>query len=418
MKKIAPLFIYEFKKICYRKIVWVIGSVILLLCAFLSISDLVSTSVYYEVNGKEVSGYEMMKINRQNARDLSGKLIDDTLLQEMNKSYTKAGTTDNSSQNVETSSDGNQMVVLSGDTEDDVGNDIQPYTPIYSFVQQIMGDSKDMLNSSANDIYAERENTISENRADQMLNEKEMDYWKRKDTQIKTPFTYAYSEGWSNMWEYAYPLNYMLLLMLAICLSNIFSIEYVRKTDAIIMCSRYGKTQLYYAKIFAGIDFGIIVAILFFGVTLLSSIIVYGADGFNTALQIAFPTATRNMSIGNAVCMLFLLFVLISVLYSVGIMFLSIIFKNSIAVMAIPVGIMFLTMLIDIPYQFRIASQIYDLLPTNLLVKWELWDDRLVSILEKCFTNFEIAPFVYVIVILLFLFLGKRKYQKYQIMVR
>ena len=398
MKKIAPLFIYEFKKICYRKIVWVIGSVILLLCAFLSISDLVSTSVYYEVNGKEVSGYEMMKINRQNARDLSGKLIDDTLLQEMNKSYTKAGTTDNSSQNVETSSDGNQMVVLSGDTEDDVGNDIQPYTPIYSFVQQIMGDSKDMLNSSANDIYAERENTISENRADQMLNEKEMDYWKRKDTQIKTPFTYAYSEGWSNMWEYAYPLNYMLLLMLAICLSNIFSIEYVRKTDAIIMCSRYGKTQLYYAKIFAGIVFGIIVAILFFGVTLLSSIIVYGADGFNTALQIAFPTATRNMSIGNAVCMLFLLFVLISVLYSVG--------------------IMFLTMLIDIPYQFRIASQIYDLLPTNLLVKWELWDDRLVSILEKCFTNFEIAPFVYVIVILLFLFLGKRKYQKYQIMVR
>ena len=200
------------------------------------------------------------------------------------------------------------------------------------------------------------------------------------------------------MWEYAYTLNYMLLLMLAICLSNIFSIEYVRKTDAIIMCSRYGKTQLYYAKIFAGIVFGIIVAILFFGVTLLSSIIVYGADGFNTALQIAFPTATRNMSIGNAVCMLFLLFVLISVLYSVG--------------------IMFLTMLIDIPYQFRIASQIYDLLPTNLLVKWELWNDRLVSILGKCFTNFEIAPFVYVIVILLFLFLGKRKYQKYQIMVR
>ena len=48
-----------------------------------------------------------------------------------------------------------------------------------------MGDSKDVLNSSANDIYAERENTISENRADQMLNEKEMDYWKRKDTGSK-----------------------------------------------------------------------------------------------------------------------------------------------------------------------------------------------------------------------------------------
>lgn len=418
MKKIMTLCAYELNKIVCRKMVWIIGCVMLLLCAFLSISDLVSTSTYYEVNGKEVSGYEMMKINRKNARILSGKQINDTLLQDMQKSYSKEDVTEEKPQNVENTSDGNQMVIVSGDTEDDIGGDIQPYAPIYSFIEQIMGDGKSVLNSSADEIYSERKNTISENRTDQMLNKEEINYWEKKDTEIRTPFTYEFADGWSNMWEYAYTLNYMLLLMLAICLSNIFSLEYVRKTDAIIMCSRYGKTQLYFAKILAGILFGIIVAILFFGVALLSSFLIYGTDGIHGALQIAFPNATRNMDMGEAVGMLFLLYVLIAVLYSVGIMLLSIVLKNSVAVMAVPVGIMILTMLVDIPYQFRVASQIYDLLPTNLLVKWELWDDRLVSIAGKFFTNFEIAPLIYILAIILLFLLGKRKYQKYQVVVQ
>ena len=58
-------------------------------------------------------------------------------------------------------------------------------------------------------------------------------------------FIYEYTDGWSNVWEYAYTINYMLLLLLAISLSNVFSIEYYRKTDAIILCSQYGKKQLF-----------------------------------------------------------------------------------------------------------------------------------------------------------------------------
>lgn len=96
-------------------------------------------------------------------------------------------------------------------------------------------------------------------------------------------------------------------------------------------------------------------------------------------------------------------------------MILSEILKNSVAVMAIPVGIMILTMMIDIPYQFRIASQIYDLLPTNLLTVWELWDDRLVSVFGKYLTNFQIAPILYSIIIIVLFFVGKRVYLKHQI---
>ena len=132
-------------------------------------------------------------------------------------------------------------------------------------------------------------------------------------------------------------------------------------------------------------------------------------------MQIAFPLSSWNISVGESVLVLLFVLLIISVLYSVAIVILSEILKNSVAVMAIPVGIMILTMMIDIPYQFRIASQIYDLLPTNLLTVWELWDDRLVSVFGKYLTNFQIAPILYLIIIIVLFFVGKRVYLKHQI---
>ena len=58
--------------------------------------------------------------------------------------------------------------------------------------------------------YKMREKSILQNRTDQMLTEKEMAYWEEKDKQIETPFTYEYTESWSNLWNYMYTINYMI----------------------------------------------------------------------------------------------------------------------------------------------------------------------------------------------------------------
>lgn len=68
--------------------------------------------------------------------------------------------------------------------------------------------------------------------------------------------------------------------------------------------------------------------------------------------------------------------------------------------------------MIDIPYQFRIVSHIYDLLPTNLLVAWEVWDNRLISVFGKYFTNYQIAPIAYLTLTILLVVIGKFIYQK------
>ena len=408
MKRIGTLYAYELKKIASRKIVWIVGIIMIFLCAFLSFSDLISSSYYGE---DEISGYEAMKINREYARNLADRKIDDTLFREMQDYYSREDVEESN----DSISDGQISIITDESQEDEIDKGIKEYTPIYAYVKEITEDSNMALKISSDELYKMREKSILQNRTDQMLTEKEMDYWEEKDKQIETPFTYEYTESWSNLWNYMYTINYMILLMLAICLSNVFSVEYLRKTDAIILCSQYGKKHLYLAKVLAGISFGVIIAILFFGITAISSICVYGADGFSAALQIAFPLSSWNISVGESVLVLLFVLLIISVLYSVAIVILSEILKNSVAVMAIPVGIMILTMMIDIPYQFRIASQIYDLLPTNLLTVWELWDDRLVSVLGKYLTNLQIAPILYLIIIIVLFFVGKRVYLKHQI---
>lgn len=412
MCQLGRLYIYELKKIVNRKIVWIVGCVMVVLCAFLSFSDLVSTSGYY--GDTEVTGYESVKINREYAENFAGREIDDKLLSEMQDSYkSDSEETGSKEDNIVV---GDQIaVVVGGSEEDEEETLISEYTPIYSYVQGITEDSDSTLEVDAATLYAKWESSILQNRADQMVTEKEQKYLEMRDAQIQTPFVYQYTDGWANLWEYAYTINYMVLLTLAVCLSGVFSMEHQRKTDAIILCSRYGKKQLYLAKILAGGTFGAVTAFILFGVTAVTSIFVYGADGFSAALQLAFPLSSRNLTVGESVLLLFCLLMIVSVLYSIGIMVLSELVKNSVAVMAVPVGFMILTMMVDIPYQFRVASQIYDLLPTNLLAAWELWDDRLVSVFGTYLFNFQIASMIYVVVIVAVFLLGKQIYQRYQI---
>lgn len=418
MKRIGAIYVYELKKIASRKIVWIAGLIIVLLCAFCGFGDLISSSYYGE---DDISGYDAMKTVREYARSFAGRKIDDSLIREMQDSYTKETVDDSNKKSVVMQnnnsilSDGDVSISIDMSQEDEADKGITEYAPIYSYVQEITSNYDLTLETDSNGLYNEREKVILQNRADQMLTEKEMDYWKEKGSQIETPFTYEITEGWKNLWIYACTVNDMVLLMLAICLSSVFSTEHLRKTDAIILCSQYGKKHLYLAKILAGVTFGTVVSLLFLGITAIFSVLAYGADGFGAALQLAFPLSTWNITVGESVLVLLLVLLIISVLYSVAIMVLSEILKNSVAVMAVPVGIMVLTMMIDIPYQFRTASQIYDLLPTNLLFTSELWDDRLFSFFGKYLINYLIAPAIYLLVSVALFFIGKKAYLKYQI---
>ncbi len=451
-RQIKTLYVYELRKIVCRRIVWITGGIMLLLCVSLSFVDLISTSSDFGEGNEEivVSGYEMMKIRRECARALSGRKIDGSLLQEM-QDFSRGEGMKRESQDVDPAT-GIVVSVEPGETDAERGagaeeetdakeetdaegdgdakeeadvktepEDIwdrlwaaQKYTPIRIYVYRIMGygDGKTM---DAAGLYSEREKLIAQNREDQMLKQEEMEYWKKNDAGLELPFTYEYAEGWGELWNQSYVVNCMLLLLLLVSLSNVFSMEHQQKTDAVILCTRHGKRELYIAKVLAGITFGAAAALLLSGITLLSDLAVYGADGFGGALQIEFPLSSWRMSVGESVLVLFFMLLAISAMYSIVILFLSEWLKKGVSVMAILVGIMTFTLFIDIPFQLRTLSQVYDLLPTNLLMPWGLWDDRLFSVFGGYLTQFEAAPVMYALLSAVLLFLGRRIWQKQQV---
>ncbi len=451
-RQIKTLYVYELRKIVCRKIVWITGGIMLLLCVSLSFVDLISTSSDFGEGNEEivVSGYELMKIRRECARALSGRKIDDSLLQEM-QDFSRGEGMKRESQDVDPAT-GIVVSVEPGETDAEKGagaeeetdakeetdaegdgdakeeadvktesEDIwdrlwaaQKYTPIRIYVYRIMGygDGKTM---DAAGLYSEREKLIAQNREDQMLKQEEMEYWKKNDAGLELPFTYEYAEGWGEFWDQSYVVNCMLLLLLLVSLCNVFSMEHQQKTDAVILCTRHGKRELYIAKVLAGITFGAAAALLLSGITLLSDLAVYGADGFGGALQIEFPLSSWRMSVGESVLVLVFMLLAISAMYSIVILFLSEWLKKGVSVMAILVGIMTFTLFIDIPFQLRTLSQVYDLLPTNLLMPWGLWDDRLFSVFGGYLTQFEAAPVMYALLSAVLLFLGRRIWQKQQV---
>lgn len=105
-----------------------------------------------------------------NAKSFSGRVIDDTLLQEMQDEYRIKETEEAVNFS---SSQGGQISVISGNYEDDENTFTGKYAPIYSYVQQIVNDRGLILDISSDKLYAMRENEIYQNNTDQMLTEKE-----------------------------------------------------------------------------------------------------------------------------------------------------------------------------------------------------------------------------------------------------
>lgn len=83
--------------------------------------------------------------------------------------------------------------------------------------------------------------------------------------------------------------------------------------------------------------------------------------------------------------------------------------------MGIMISAMFFSMLIQVPYQHRIASQIYNLLPTVILNVQQLWDNRLVIVFGIHFTNYQTAITLFFITGILLILKGGKIYRNYQV---
>ncbi len=393
MNNFWTLVRFEWKKIWSRKITWIAFLLVFLtMLAF----GFYRAFVSHEVDGVRVTAQEEEMQQKAAAKKIAGRVINDELVEETLQS----------------------MGTERYETYRLLNNDIiRSLADIGSF--STIEEAKEAYSIAPEEefIYTMRRRGIEEGMEGQYLTEGEKEYWRTVlDEKESTPWIYEYNEGPSFAWVGVYTCIVFIALMLAVSLANLFADEHQKKTDQLVLCSRNGKHVLYGAKITAGMLFTLVSAGLVLLVTMVPQLIMFGTDGLDAPVQILLPSSMVQMTLGEMLVYVYFLAVVASLLYSAIIMCCSELFRNStVAVMALITVLVLVPMMVAIPYEYRVLSQIFDLNPINVLAIWSATEYRLVPFFGTYLTVHQVAPVLYTVLLAVFLWIGSLAYRRYQV---
>ena len=181
-----------------------------------------------------------------------------------------------------------------------------------------------------------RDNTYIDLKKEQgRLTSGEANYWKEKTGNLQE-YQYGYHKGWSMILD---TLTWPVLIMMIICIgiAPIFAGEYQSKCDSLVLCMKYGKSKLIFAKTVSG---WLYATCVYWGITLVYSsvyMIFLGTQGADLPIQLKYPAMSvgYNLTMGEAVGIALLL----GYFFTLGIMgitlFMSALLKNTYAVIII-----------------------------------------------------------------------------------
>lgn len=403
MRNLQTLYRFELKKILSRKIVWITIAIMLILTGFTTCGQLMGG---YYVEGKKLdTTYNMFLKAREIERALTGRVIDQQLLDETWNAYGKIPAV--------------RDIHYLGTEE--YWEYAFPYSGVFNFVRNVanMNDAEAMVwEADEAELYSRRQAVLEDGWNGFHLTEGEKAYWRSQELSVEKPVEYAYKDGWMMLLYDLYTIGLVAQLTIAVCLSNVFTVEQTRKTDQLILCSRYGKGTLYLAKMLAGISFSAGVSLLYSIAAFALSMAVYGGDGFTSAIQLLYPEYSAPLSIGGVALIGYGLMVAGSILTAVFTMVLSEILRNGIGTLAAVGGITILSMFILIPVQYRVLAQIWNYLPCVFVDIQNLLDYRLVPFFGTYLTNMQFVPILYIVTGGLLSVVGLKIYQRYQVRAR
>ena len=376
------LYKFELRKIISRKIVWITGGVLLIGLLIWGVASAV-LPVNREYSVSSLNGYEANRAERESSEQISGRAIDQTLIDEMRPAY--------------------KEFIYNGNY-----NNALPYLDVYDLIGNVLGThaSIEILECDSDTFY-EKLNALLEANTPEGLT---------AGNSFDEPITYdGYFDGWRKVSDMMKFVACMEIMFITICLSTVFTVEHTRKTDQVILCTRLGKKKLYAAKVLAGLTVGIgftlLLSVLMFGIVAL----LYGFDGYNTILQFVL-LRPFDLTIGQAVLILVALSFVGAAVVSLFTMMLSELTKNSVATIGIITGVLLTTMFIaEMPANLKLLSEIWYLLPSNLVSLNGAFRYSAFSISGSPLAAYLYAPFVYAVLAIVFSMNGKVIYNRYQI---
>jgi len=334
-------------------------------------------------------------MTRKAEEALAGRVIDDTLLHEVQKIVTEL---DNFELNTYT--DIETMLSYQG------------HLDIYSWIRQIFDEVP--KNLTAEQVYEQRTAFQRYWWDESALTKGEQVWLKQQDQSVNTPIVYERSRNWENISGIIFSLNLMGILVLGICLPGIFSEEHSRRTDQLNLAAPLGR-KLYGAKLLLGTLFGFVSFLVYWICGVIPAILAQGTAGFYGAIQLLLPDYALAMTIGEMIIVLTGLFLISSIISSVFVMVMAEILHSGIATTAVVIALVLAVDMIPIPYTVRWLEEIISYLPNQLLSLAEAFDSRLFPWFGTYLTPWQAAPILWLAAGALLVLVGRRVYSNYQI---
>ena len=377
------MYRFEVRKILRRKITAIALAVVSLLMVAMNIGEYVAGT----------------KVVNKEEQALVGRLIDDILLEEMRQAVEpKTVTTE----------DGNQIAI---------GISIKDpaYQPLMDYLTTIGGNIDKGYYMTEAELAKRFNGIVDEALRDQYLTDEETAYWQARWESSLLPLTYGkIQNGWGDSVNIIYVVAILAMITIAATLSGVFSDERQLRTDAVIFSSRNGKNRLVTAKLLAGATVGMLETLIILFVCVATEFAISGFGGGEASVQFFVGPTAMDMPIHKVFWIYVGIMLLIGLLLSVFAMCLSQLTRNSIAVIAIMMGLWLVSML-TLPYSWRLISQASSYLPVTFLGSWVFSDYRTIHLFGHLFPILATAPVIYLVLSALMGWVTKRSYGKYQV---
>lgn len=369
---IRAITLYELRKILKSKLTFAI---------------MVMSFAVVIITGLDLGGDKNYIIDSQS--DINGRKIDDELLAEMYENIDAYG--------------------------ENWSDDNAKYRQLASFEKKIVGSGEKLSNYKADDLYDMREGTSYNAFEHGIITEGEYSWWERQEDKVENPFTYYYNRGLVLLANGIGVICVLLLFSASISLSTVFSREKRDKTDQIILCTRYGRKTMFISKIIAGLIFFLIYTTLLFVVLVFLVLLTKGLDGSDSILQLEHPWVAYPFTFGEFCTKETIIVFTASIFFAVVSMVFSLIFGRGLAVTGMMIGVFLTSGIITIPDRLRMLGHMRDLLPTNLSSIYSTYNFRLIGFGNYYITDYQFAPFLYIILSMILLIIGGMVYRRYQI---
>lgn len=374
---LKTIYLFELKKLFLTKvnlIALIVSVVMLVLLAISSISEDYPTF-------------------RETAKELDGRTIDEKLFEEMEPALKYE----------------NGLALLQ------VKEGYERYAPILNMIMPVSGDEIDFSRFKGMGFYDLRRQRIMQRLEKQGLSEAEKAYWNTLEARVAKPFVYHYHSGPANLLKSFQALGFFILLLSAVGLSGVYARETTDRMNQLLLCSRYGKKELYMIKFAAGITWILTAALLVILSLLIPYCVIYGTEGAGEMLQLVKPLSMLPYTIGQMLTVYLIIYLLAAVLYAAVTMLLSAVTQNTTAVTCGLLVYLIVDLFAAVPERFRLLEMIWSLRPNAILMNTGFVNYRLLHLGRDFFMNYQAAPVAYVGIAAAAFVAGRWGYRKLQV---